>query len=126
MTQTTLRIGTLVIAALGVAGCRAEEPSNLIRVSGQVEATEVQVAPEVGGRLLELRVKEGDRVAAGDVVARLGTREAELQIAQARAERAAADAQARVVDAPRPPEEIRQAQAQVQAASAEADAAHAE
>ncbi len=115
-----------LILVLGLSGCRSEEPSNTIRVSGQVEATEVQIAPEVGGRLLEVRVDEGDRLAAGDVVARLDSRDVELQIARVRAERAAAAAQARVVAAPRPPEEIRQAQAQVQAAGADAAAARAE
>jgi len=120
------RVSLALMLASGLWGCRTEPPSNTIRVSGQVEATEVQVAPEVGGRLLEVRVKEGDRVAAGDVIARLDTRDIELQIARVRAERAAAEAQLRVVTAPRPPEDIRQAQAQVQAASAEAAAAHAE
>ena len=47
---------------VGIAACREPEPSNTVRVSGHVEATEVQVAPEVGGRLVELRVAEGDRV----------------------------------------------------------------
>ena len=37
------------------------------RASGYVEATEVRVAPEVGGRVLELAVAEGDRSTAGDV-----------------------------------------------------------
>ena len=37
------------------------------RASGYVEATEVRVAPQVGGRVLEVAVAEGDRVAAGDV-----------------------------------------------------------
>ncbi len=54
---------------------RAPSRRTPLRVSGHVEATEVQVAPEVGGRLLELRVDEGDRVSAGDVVARLDTRD---------------------------------------------------
>jgi len=43
----------------GLAGCAEPAPDNMLRVSGHVEATEVQVAPEVGGRLLELRVDEG-------------------------------------------------------------------
>ena len=53
---------------------------NRVRVSGHVEATEVQVSAQVGGQLLELRVAEGDRVAAGDVIARLDTRDTELAI----------------------------------------------
>ena len=106
--------------------CREPEPSNTIRVSGHVEATEVRVAPDVGGRLIELRVMEGDRVATGDLIGRLDATDAELQIARARAERAASEAQLRALQAGARPEEIRQAQAEVQAAGAEADGATAE
>jgi HlyD family secretion protein len=113
-------------AALAPAACGQSEPSNTVRVSGHVEATEVQVAAEVGGRLLELRVAEGNRVAAGDVVARLDTRDIELQIDRARAERAAADAQLRLLQAGARREDIRQAEAQVDATAAAAAAAEAE
>jgi HlyD family secretion protein len=115
----------LVGAALAAA-CNNDDPSNTLRVSGHVEATEVQVAAEVGGRLVELRVNEGDRVKQGDLIARLDTRDAELQLAQARAERAGADAQRRLLEAGSRPEDIRQAQAQVEAAETEAAAAQAE
>lgn len=116
-------IGAALVAA---AGCEAPEPPNTIRVSGHVEATEVQLAPDVGGRLLELRVAEGDRVGVGDLVARLDTRDVELQIARARADRAAVDAQLRFLLAGARSEDLRQAQAQVDAATAEAAAAAAE
>jgi HlyD family secretion protein len=88
-------------------------------VSGHVEATEVQVAAEVAGRLLELRVSEGDRVASGDVIAKLDTRDTELQIDRARAERAGADAQLRLLQAGSRDEDIRQAEAQADAAVAD-------
>ena len=113
-------------AALVVAACRQEAPSNTLQVSGHVEATEVQVAPEVAGRILEIRVAEGDRVAAGDVVARIDTRDTELQIQRARAERDAADAQLRLLRAGSRGEDIRQAEAQVQASEAEAAGTDAE
>jgi HlyD family secretion protein len=104
----------------GITGCAEPAPDGMLRVSGHVEATEVQVAPEVGGRLLELRVDEGDRVNPGDVVARLDARDTQLQIERARAERSAADAQVRLLRAGARPEDIRQAEAQVQAAAADA------
>jgi HlyD family secretion protein len=124
--MTTRNAWWLAGAALAIAGCDAPEPSNTIRVSGHVEATEVQLAPDVGGRLLELGPAEGDRVAAGDIVARLDTRDIELQIARARAERAGADAQLRFLQAGARPEDVRQARAQADAASADAAAAAAE
>jgi membrane fusion protein YbhG len=117
-------IGFALIAAS--VACREPEPSNTIRVSGHVEATEVRVASDVGGRLIELRVMEGDRVAAGDLIGRLDATDAELQIDRARAERAAAEAQLRALQAGARPEEIRQAQAEVEAAEGEAAAVNAE
>ena len=121
-----MRMPLVALLLAGIAGCSEPEPDNTLRVSGHVEATEVQVAPEVGGRLLELRADEGDRVNAGDVVARLDTRDTQLQIDRARAERSAAAAQVRLLRAGARPEDIRQAEAQVDAAEAEAAALEAE
>ena len=52
---------TLGVIALGV-GCAEAAPTDRVRVSGHVEATEVRLAPEVGGRVLTLAAKEGDRI----------------------------------------------------------------
>jgi HlyD family secretion protein len=101
------------------AGCAKKPAPDSVRVSGQVEATDVQVAAQVGGRLIELRVDEGDRVNAGDLVARLDATDAELTLARARAEREQADAQLRLLVAGARVEDVRQAEAQ--AANAEAD-----
>jgi multidrug resistance efflux pump len=42
-----------------------------LQVAGTIEATEVRVAPEVAGRVVEVSVEEGAPVAAGDVLMRL-------------------------------------------------------
>ena len=114
-----LRITAGFALATVAAACQEPAPSNVLRVSGHVEATEVQVAADVGGRLLELRVAEGDRVTAGQEVGRLDTRDIELQIARARAERATADAQRRFLELGARPEEVRQAEAQEDAGEAD-------
>ncbi len=106
--------------------CKDRTTSTDARVSGQVEATEVQVAPEVGGRLLEIPINEGDRVKAGDVVAKIDTRDVELALQRARAERAQADAQLRLLEAGARQEDIRQADAQVAAAAGDVSAAQAD
>jgi HlyD family secretion protein len=123
--QRLLAIG-VCIAALWVAACRDQSPSDSIRASGYVEATEVRIAPEVGGRIVELGVDEGSRVSSGDVVARLDTADTELALARARAERSAADAQLRLLLAGARNEDIRQAEAQLAAAEAELAAARSE
>jgi HlyD family secretion protein len=113
-------------AALFAAACAPAAPEDALRVSGHVEATEVHVASEVGGRILELRVEEGDRVDRGDPIARLDTRDTELQIQRARADRATAVAQLRLLEAGSRVEDIRHAEAQVDAAEAEAMAIDAD
>jgi HlyD family secretion protein len=113
------------LAAVAVS-CAPDAPDNALRVSGHVEATEVQVAPEVGGRILELRLAEGDRVNRGDVAARLDTRDIELQIRRARADRAAAVAQLRLLEAGARDEDVRQAEAEVQVAEADVMAIEAD
>ena len=67
-------VASLVLGA--VCACSQKPPPDRVRVSGQVEATDVQLAAQVGGRLLELHVAEGDRVKAGDVVAQLDVSDA--------------------------------------------------
>ncbi len=130
MKTSDVRARVITVAALAalaaLAACRQPAPSNTIRVSGHVEATEVHVAAEVGGRLVDQRVAEGDPVAPGDVIALLDTRDIELQIGRANAERAAADAQLRLLQAGARPQDIRQAEAQVDAARADAAAAEVE
>ncbi len=124
------RTGAVRLAALlmplALAGCHADAPTDRVRVSGHVEATEVQVAPEVGGRILELAVDEGARVKAGDLIARLDTRDTELAVQRLRAERAQADAQARLLRAGSRKEDVQLAAAQSQAADAEIAAAEAD
>jgi HlyD family secretion protein len=113
---------TLLVLA---AGCGADD-DGLTRASGYVEATEVRVAAEVGGRLLEVTAEEGRRVAAGDLLARIDTRDAEIAKARAVAERDQAAAQLRLVQAGPRREEIRQASAQAESARADVAAAEAE
>ena len=124
-----MRIRLHAVALLmcaGAWGCTRESKSDTPRVSGQVEATEVQVAPEVGGRVLEISVVEGDRVKNGDLIATLDTRDVELALQRADAERAQAEAQLRLLLAGSRPEDIAQAQAQVAAAGGDVAAAEAE
>jgi HlyD family secretion protein len=123
--MTTRRAGFLALTLL-IGGCRPETPDDVLRVSGFVEATEIQIAAEVGGRILDLRVAEGDRVATGDLVARLDTRDSELQIQRLRAERAGADAQLRLLRAGSREQDIRQADAQLAAAAADVTTIEAE
>jgi HlyD family secretion protein len=116
-----------ILALLVLAtACSEEAPTDRLRASGHVEATETRLAPEAGGRVLTLSVSEGDRVQAGQTVLTLDTRDVELAIKRALAERAAAEAQVRLVQAGARIEDIRQAQAQIDTTRADVSAARSE
>lgn len=61
-------------------------------IQGQVEVTEYRVSSKVPGRILELRVKEGDFVKAGDTLAILDAPEVRAKMEQAQGAEAAAAA----------------------------------
>ena len=63
-------LGALVIAVVA-GGYLLWRPEPAGPVVGVVRATEVRVAPEVGGQLAAIKVQKGARVRAGDVVAEL-------------------------------------------------------
>src|SRR5512137_1422295 len=108
------------------AACAPPPPTDTLRVSGHVEATEVRLAPDAGGRILTLTVREGDRVQVGQPILTLDKRDIELAITRAGAEQAQAEAQLRLLQAGARPEDIRQAESQVAAARADISAARAE
>jgi membrane fusion protein YbhG len=122
-----LRLGLFLLPALClIGGCRDKAPLNRVRVSGQVETTDVQVAATVGGRVLEIAVSEGQRVEPGASIAKLDAADATLALARVRADREQAEAQLRLLQAGARPEDIRQAEAQVASADADRGAAEAD
>jgi len=52
------KIMILLLASLLLAGCGPAE-STTLQASGQIEATEIAVAPELSGRVLDVLVAEG-------------------------------------------------------------------
>lgn len=121
----SLRLFVVPVLAAAAACAPAANP-NTLRVSGHVEATEVRLAPEMGGRVLSLDVKEGDRIQAGAVVLTIDATDLQLAIARAKTEQASAEAQLRLVRASARSEDVKQAEAQVEAAKADIPAARAE
>ena len=82
----------VLLAAAGTGGYVLWRPTATPPIVGVVRTTEIRVAPEVGGQLAAIKVKKGDRVRAGDVVAELSALELTASVAQARAALAAAKA----------------------------------
>ena len=95
MASTSMRIvalGLIVVAAAGVGGYWLSRPESTPPILGVVRATEVRIAPEVAAMLTAIKVKKGDRVRAGEVVAELSAIELTASVGQARAALAAATA----------------------------------
>ena len=61
-------------------------------IQGQVEVSEYRVSSKVPGRILEIRVKEGDYVKAGDTLAILDAPEVRAKMEQAQSAESAAAA----------------------------------
>jgi multidrug resistance efflux pump len=86
-----LVLGAVLVAA-GFGAYFLLRPAPAARIAGVVRATEIRLAPEVGGQLATIKVEKGARVRAGDVVAELSALELNASVAQARAALAAATA----------------------------------
>ena len=82
----------LIVVAIGVGGYWVSRPEPTPPIVGVVRATEVRIAPEVGGQLAAIKVHKSDTVRAGDVVAELSAIELNASAGQARAALAAATA----------------------------------
>mgnify|MGYP005846457027 CR=1 FL=1 len=96
----SMRKGLLIAAGLVVAvGAGAAYwmalreqgvPTGFATANGRIEAERVDVATKFGGRLTEITVREGDRVAADQVLARLDDAQLRAQLREAEAQVAAA------------------------------------
>src|SRR6516225_8428993 len=75
----------LVLVAAGAGGYLVWRSNVAAPIVGVVRVTEIRVAPEVSGQLTSIKVRKGDRVRAGEVVAELSAIEISASAAQARA-----------------------------------------
>jgi multidrug resistance efflux pump len=88
----------IVIAALLLNGCDALGTSqeNILKASGVVEIMEISIAAELGGRVDEVFVEEGDLVQMDQALFRLDDEELQLQRMQVEASGEAARASAQL------------------------------
>lgn len=107
-----------------LAGCRFNGPQP--DGSGTIECTEVNIAPQVVGRITALPPQEGDHVRQGDLIARLDATDYELKRNEAAAAVAVARAQLDLLLAGSREEDIERAREQVAEAQALAEAAAAD
>ncbi len=120
----------LLIAALAGGGfwwwnqrTEAANARGALSGSGTIEAEDVLITAEVGGRIRALAVDEGQEVTAGQTLAQLDTALLEAQLDQARAAVGVADANLAQLKAGSREEDVAAAQAQVDQARAARDGA---
>lgn len=80
----------LLVCLIGILTMRQKETEI---IQGQAEVNEYRVSSKIPGRILEIRVKEGQKVKSGDTLAILEAPDIEAKLAQAEAVRSAATAQ---------------------------------
>ena len=115
------RYAALLCAALLAGACSRDGDG--IRGSGTIEMDEVDVASNVGGRLVRLEVQEGDSVSAGDTLAVLDRGEVSAAVVAQAAEAERAEAQARDLQQGARPAELMIARENQRAAEAELEMA---
>jgi HlyD family secretion protein len=106
------------VAGLGIGGPLVSRILNsrgvpTIQVTGNMEALQVDVSAKIAGRILSLRVREGDRVTEGQLLARLDDAELRAEVERAEAALKTAEAQLRDLLAGARREEIEEARATV-------------
>jgi HlyD family secretion protein len=111
-----------LVAEVGLAPPEAQPAG--IAASGFIEVRQVDVAPEVSGRIARLAVDEGDQVTQDQVLAQIDTDLLDANIAEAQAAVSMAQAQLAHVEAGTRSEEIAVAQALLVQAAAKRDAAY--
>jgi len=109
-----------------VVACAGRNGRDSVRGSGTIEATEVDVASQVGGRVLTLLLDEGGRVRNGDTLAILDTTGPGFQLRQVQAGVDLADAQLSLLVNGARSEDIGQAEALVRQAEANRKSADAD
>ncbi len=123
-----LRVVIVLIVAAGAGlawWLTHREPADphRLQVSGTIEATLVDLAFKIPGRLQERAVDEGDPVTAGQVVARLDAADQEVLVSRARAEADSAKAFLAKLESGSRPEEVAEARAALEQARAAAESA---
>lgn len=105
----------VVVIALIFLAIKFLAPSKEV-ITGMVEATEVDVAAKIPGRVDSVLVHEGDRVAKGQVLATLTTKEVNAKLEQARGVMEAAKARMEMAQNGARPEEKEAVEKQYQQA----------
>ena len=83
----------LALIALAFWGNKyLNHPTDTNTFSGTIEGTEVPVQPELGGRIVDLLVREGQVIKTGDIIAKLDDSQAKISLDSAKSQQTQAQA----------------------------------
>ena len=83
----------LIATAISIGASRRTKPADdVIHLNGRIESVTVDLGSKVAGRVVEMRVREGDRVKAGDLLVRLDLGETSIAVEREQAGLRSADA----------------------------------
>ncbi|EGW37425.1 efflux RND transporter periplasmic adaptor subunit [Desulfosporosinus sp. OT] len=83
----------LVLISLAVLGNRYfNRPVDTNTYSGTIEGTELPVQPELGGRIVDLPIHEGQAIKTGDIIAKLDDSQVKISLDTAKSQQAQAQA----------------------------------
>ena len=83
----------LVLITLSVLSNRYfNRPTDTNTYSGTIEGTELPVQPELGGRIVDLQVHEGQVIKTGDIIAKLDDSQAKISLDTAKSQQTQAQA----------------------------------
>src|SRR5215469_7216130 len=82
MNRIWMLLGTVLLSLLASCGrlTKSSEPEGTLFVSGRIDGDTVDISSKRDGKLIELTVREGDAVEAGQVVARISSPQDEAQV----------------------------------------------
>jgi HlyD family secretion protein len=100
------KIFPLIIVILGVAAffiwrgyfANPKVPDSIVTVSGRIEGDDSAVSPKTAGRIVDISVREGDTVKAGDTIATLDDAQIRSREDQARAALTGAEARVKAAN----------------------------
>ena len=89
---TSIAAGLVVLILAAGGGAywwqlsQAKLPVGIVQGNGRIEADEIDISTKFAGRLAQLLVQEGDMLSAGEIIARMDTRDLEASLMRAEAQ----------------------------------------
>lgn len=96
-TLSRIAIGLILAVGIGVGvwkwrqNSQSALPPGIVAGNGRIEADQVDISTKYAGRIAEVLAREGERVAVGQVLARMDTAELNVQLSKSRANGAEAE-----------------------------------